>query len=158
MKKLVILLTLLWGMMAWAETTLVIEPLTGNELAQSIAQIGYVKFTDGMIRLYTHDGSLLAEQAISNVRKIVFQSSSPSDPTSLDNTDTQVCRIYPNPTAELLHIDAATAQSARIYDMSGHLLITSAVNDGQTTLDVSQLAPGNYLLVLGTEIMKIIKK
>ena len=158
MKKLVILLTLLIGMQAWAETTLVIERLAGEERTQAIAQIGYIKLTDGYVRLYTHDGSLLAEEPIANVRKIVFEKTEPGDPTSLDNTDARVCRIYPNPTAEQLHIDAATAQTARIYDMSGQLLISSAINDGQATLDVSQLAPGNYLLVLGTDIMKVIKK
>ena len=39
---------------SWAETALIIQPLTGNEQANALAQIGYVKVTPDSLFVFSH--------------------------------------------------------------------------------------------------------
>jgi hypothetical protein len=69
--------------------------------------------------------------------------------------------IYPNPVEEILTVECAVknVQNIEIYDLSGKL-IRSTLNNfaGTTKIDVGQLKSGSYLLKIGNQIQKFIKK
>lgn len=62
-----------------------------------------------------------------------------------------IARVYPNPVQNVLHIELNgnnNAERISLLDMSGRVVISQAVVSKATTLDMSGLAAGNYLLQL----------
>ena len=66
--------------------------------------------------------------------------------------------VYPNPTDDKIFIKgAANEQFIRVFDLNGSLLISEKTSS-LTEIDVENLSKGEYLLQIGTEVVKFIKK
>ena len=67
--------------------------------------------------------------------------------------------LYPNPTAGLVHIDAAEVQKVECYTMTGQIV---AVFNEKNDIDISQLATGVYMLRItlpqGVVMRKVVRK
>ncbi len=156
-KKLFLLLCTLWTLSPLsAETALIIQPLTGEEQANALAQIGYVKVTPDSLLVFSHGDFLLSKAAIKDIRHIRY--GEPNQPTSIDDVQSATtCRVYPNPTQDRLVIENAEVEKVYIFDLNGRLLQTANLQDGNATLNVSPLPQGEYLLLLNTQTVKFIK-
>ncbi len=67
--------------------------------------------------------------------------------------------IYPNPVVnDMLTITGATATMAMLYDLQGRLIAQTAIHDTNAQMNIAGLAAGTYLLTIGNETVKIIKK
>ncbi|MCR4812563.1 MAG: T9SS type A sorting domain-containing protein [Bacteroidales bacterium] len=77
----------------------------------------------------------------------------PEDPDSLsiNQSDTQSFKLYPNPTTGLVHIDIDG--EVAIYDLKGNKT-TMHLNPG--TLDLTGFTPGIYILQVGSLRQKVI--
>lgn len=77
----------------------------------------------------------------------------PEDPDSLsiNQSDTQSFKLYPNPTTGLVHIDIDG--EVAIYDLNGNKT-TMHLNPG--TLDLTGFTPGIYILQVGSLRQKVI--
>jgi hypothetical protein len=58
--------------------------------------------------------------------------------------------LYPNPTNGQLTIEAEEMMSVIVYDLVGQCLMQMPAEDGQITLDMSQLQNGVYLIKVST--------
>jgi myo-inositol-hexaphosphate 3-phosphohydrolase len=96
-------------------------------------------------------GNLLASEQINNIRKITF-SDLTSDAENVPSENAII--VYPNPTQDVLIIQGVQAQVLRVYDMQGKLVIT----ERGTQVHVSDLSNGIYLLQIGTQVVRFIKK
>lgn len=72
-----------------------------------------------------------------------------------------IFRVYPNPTADVVHFDVAgKITSVEVYDVAGKLV--KASKDGAKSLNVSALDNGSYVVKVQTETgfytQKVIKK
>ncbi len=77
----------------------------------------------------------------------------------VDNVTLPSFNVYPNPVVEgVLTITNAMATTAYLYDMQGRLITHAAIYDTAAQLNVSHLQAGTYLLTIGNETVKIIKK
>lgn len=67
--------------------------------------------------------------------------------------------VYPNPAENILNIMGLpdSPVEARLYDLQGHLLLQTVLQ-GNGQINVEQLSQGNYLLKIGTETLKLIRK
>lgn len=69
--------------------------------------------------------------------------------------------IFPNPTSDVLNIKTSAFENVTytMYDAQGKRVIQSALSAEQTPIQVSQLAPGSYSLILnnGTQNLKTFK-
>lgn len=79
------------------------------------------------------------------------------------STITDHLKVYPNPVHDNLTISFdKNISSVTIYNMVGQQVLTKAINANKTTLDVSSLSSGVYLVIVnsGSEIktLKVIKK
>lgn len=159
MKKIFsILPLLLCAAMAMAEDCLVLVPLSGDEQATAISEIGYLSFEGDNLVLFDQSGDELGRTPLGQVRKIVFADTTPSPKEGLTNAEVGI-RVYPNPTADWLTVDGADdRQTIRIYTLDGQLVSATAVQAGQATVNVSTLTRGDYLLQVGAEVVKFIKK
>ncbi len=71
-------------------------------------------------------------------------------PTTLtENESASHFSFYPNPATNKLHLEIPNLthpQQAEIYDAQGKLVFTQTINAKTTTLDISHLQPGSYIL------------
>ena len=151
MKLKFIFLCIIFCSLQTMATNLVIEPRSGTEKMQDIALIGKLVFVEDSIRLLDKEGIVLATEPIANVKKIYF-----ATPTNTDVNDTLVNTIlvYPNPTQDVLMIQGIESQTLRIYNLQGSLLQT----EWGDQISVSNLPDGTYLLQIGTQVVRFIKK
>ncbi len=158
MKRKLLTLSLLFVAIATiAETSLVIQPLSGNEQANAFARIGYVKVTQDSLFVFSHGDFLLSKIAIKDVRYIRY--GEPNEATSIDDVQAATtCRVYPNPTQDMLIIDNANCEKAYIFDLNGHLLQTTPIDGEHTLINVTSLPQGDYLLLLNNQTVKFIKQ
>lgn len=74
-----------------------------------------------------------------------------------------VFSYYPNPASNVVHFSAnETIKSIAVYNMLGQMIQSNSPNSKQPTIDISNLATGQYLFKVQTEsavkIVKIVKK
>ena len=153
MKHTFILICVILCSLQTMATNLVLEQRSGAEVLQDIAIIGQWVFVENTIQLLDKSGKILATEPIANVKKICF---APPTGTETDVNDTLVNTIivYPNPTQDILMIQGAESQMLRVYNLQGSLLQTEWGNQ----IAVSHLPVGTYLLQIGTQVVRFIKK
>lgn len=147
-----ILLVMLCCSMQLMATNLVLQKWDGAQQLQDIAVIGKWIFVEDDLQLLGHDGTILAQEPIKNIRKITLISS--EDLSATENITTPNIVIYPNPVQEILLVKGVESQVLRVFDLQGRLLKTE--NGVQVT--VSDLASGTYLLQVGTQVVRFIKQ
>jgi hypothetical protein len=150
MKHTFILICVILCSLQTMATNLVLVQSSGAEEMQDIAKIGKLLFEGKNIQLLDKEGNILATESIANVKKIYFA------PTSTDVNDTLVNTIfvYPNPTQDILMIQGAESQMLRVYNLQGSLLLTQWGNQ----ISVGNLPDGTYLLQIGTQVVRFIKR
>ena len=151
MKHIFILICVICCSLQTMATNLVLVQSSGAEEMQDIATIGKLVFVEDSIQLLDKSGDILATEPIANVKKICF-----APPTNTDVNDTLVNTIivYPNPTQDILMIQGAESQTLRVYNLQGSLLLTQWGNQ----ISVGNLPDGTYLLQIGTQVVRFIKK
>lgn len=147
-----ILLVMLCCSMQIPATNLVLQKWDGVQQLQDIATIGKWIFVEDDLQLLGHDGTILAQEPIKNIRKITLINS--EDLSATENITTPNIVIYPNPAQEILLVKGVESQMLRVFDLQGRLLKTE--NGVQVT--VSDLASGTYLLQVGTQVVRFIKQ
>ena len=152
MKHTFILICVILCSLQTMATNLVIEHLSGAEEMQDIARIGKLVFEGENIHLLDKSGNILATEPIANIKKIQFATNG----TNADVNDMVVHTIivYPNPTQDVLMIQGAESQTLRVYNLQGSLLLTQWGNQ----ISVGNLPDGTYLLQIGTQVVRFIKK
>jgi hypothetical protein len=78
----------------------------------------------------------------------------------VDNTNTAIVNIYPNPTDRLLNIQRPVGdlEGYTITDALGRLTLSGACKGIRQSIDVSTLDPGTYHLRLGHTVIKFIRR
>ena len=74
-----------------------------------------------------------------------------------DNSPSFEARIFPNPTSEVLNIRTSTFENVRytLYNAQGKLLIQEILSAEQTPIQVGQLAPGSYSIILNNQTQNL---
>ena len=153
MKHTFILICVILCSLQTMATNLVLEPRSGKEVSKDIAKIGKLVFVEGNIQLLDKYGNILATESIANVKKICFAPPTEID-TDVNDTFANTILVYPNPTQDILMIQGAESQMLRVYNLQGSLLQTEWGNQ----IAVSHLPVGTYLLQIGTQVVRFIKK
>ena len=153
MKHTFILICIILCSLQTMATNLVIEHRSGAEEMQDIARIGKLIFVEGNIQLLDKYGNILATESIANVKKICFAPPTEID-TDVNDTLVNTILVYPNPTQDVLMILGAESQTLRVYNLQGSLLLTQWGNQ----ISVGNLPDGIYLLQIGTQVVRFIKK
>ena len=104
------------------------------------------------IQLLDKSGNILATEPIANIKKIQFATNGTN--ADVNDTDVHTIIVYPNPTQDILMIQGAESQMLRVYTLQGSLLQTEWGNQ----IAVSHLPVGTYLLQIGTQVVRFIKK
>lgn len=142
-----------------AEKILSVQSIFGAEKQSAISLIGYITFESEQMLFYSKSGELLGYTRITDIGKITFNE---SNATSIDNIQPNVC-VYPIPAKDILVISGLEKnQSIHVYDLQGTLQNIQPIVGGNfeasTSVNVSGLKNGIYLLQVGTEVVKFIKQ
>ena len=151
MKKIFLFFAFVCSLQVMA-LNLVVEHRSGAELLQDIALIGKWVYVGDDLQLLDKAGNVLATEPLANIKKITFSVS--GSMTSVEDVQPSNIVVYPNPTQDVLMIQGVEAQALRVYDLQGRMLLQQ---EG-TQIGVSQLSEGTYLLQIGTQVVRFIKK
>ena len=76
----------------------------------------------------------------------------------IDATETLSLSVWPNPATDMVTLSGINANTtANLYDMRGSIVATFVVN-GETRLNLSNLAAGVYMLRVDNSVVKIVKE
>ena len=151
MKKIFLFFAFVCSLQVMA-LNLVVEHRSGAELLQDIALIGKWVYVGDDLQLLDKAGNVLATEPLANIKKITFSVS--GSMTSVEDVQPSNIVVYPNPTQDVLMIQGIEAQALRVYDLQGRMLLQA---EG-TQVGVGQLTEGTYLLQIGTQVVRFIKK
>jgi hypothetical protein len=151
MKKILLFFALVCSLQVMA-LDLVVEHRSGAELQQDISLIGKWVFVGEDLQLLDKQGNVLATEPLAGIKKITFALSGAQ--TATGNVEANTILVYPNPTHDVLMIQGIEAQTLRVYDLQGRMLLQQ---EG-TQVGVGHLAEGTYLLQIGTQVVRFIKK
>ena len=160
MKKLFLLSFALLSLSAFAALSLVVKPLSGKECITALGNIGKIVYSGDSIYVYDAAKTLVFSDLLAKIQHVRFSNEQPSNTAVEDlqsNNATQVL-VYPNPTQDLLHVKNAQVEVVRLYTISGALVHTEQVHNGEVQLNVSSCPAGSYLLLCGNEAFQIIKQ
>ena len=119
-RKFIILPLLFVTFTAVAETALIIQPLTGEEQAKSLAKIGYVKVKSDSLYIYSQFDDLLLKNAIRDIRYIYYGDKIET-PTSLESSDSN--EMQKNATIKVLENDKVLIKTPTgTYNIQGKKL------------------------------------
>ena len=158
MNRCFFILLLLANIAAMADHSLIINPIVGEEYNEMLSNIGYIKMTTDTLAVYSHTGVILSKNAIKDIQHIRYNKDLTYQSSIETSPNATLCRIYPNPTQDMLIIEHAGCEKAHIFDLSGRLLQTITITGEQTTVDVSYLPHGEYLILLNSQMAKFIKQ
>lgn len=150
MKKIILLFALVCSLQTMA-ISLVVEQHSGAQLLQDVAMIGKWVFEGDNLLLLDKADQVLAVESIANIKKITFSNEVPS---SVEDVAENTILVYPNPTHDVLMVQGVDSQVLRVYDMQGRLLKTEHGDQ----VGVSDLPDGPYLLQVGAQVVRFIKK
>ena len=131
---------------------LVVEHRSGADLLQDISLIGKWVFVGEDLQLLDKQGNTLATEPLAAIKRITFAPSGPQ--TATGNVKENTVLVYPNPTHDVLMIQGIEPQTLRVYDLQGRMLKA----ENGTQVSVGNLAEGTYLLQIGTQVVRFIKK
>ncbi|MBN2521867.1 MAG: T9SS type A sorting domain-containing protein [Bacteroidales bacterium] len=75
-----------------------------------------------------------------------------------ENQNETVFRIFPNPVSGILTIESIEGTSVRLYDQTGSLIWNKILKDNETSIDVSNLPSGLYILAVSNGIHSSVQK
>lgn len=96
-----------------------------------------------------------AYKADNEWKKFKIQSEST---TSCNPVENSTCKIYPTHTEGTVFVVAHNAAKAIIYNMYGQTVKTVEIEQGENSIDISEQPAGSYIVRIGENIFKIIKK
>lgn len=161
MKKIIVLTFALMSVSAFAALSLVVKPLSGKECISALSQIGKIAYLGDSIYVYDAAKTLVFGDLLVNVQHVRFFDEQPSTPTGvedLQNNNLTQLVVYPNPTQDVLYVKNAQKEVVRLYTISGALVHTEQVQNGEVQLNVSSCPAGSYLLLCGNEAFQVIKQ
>ena len=152
MKKL--FLTVLMSLMA---CTAFSQDVAFNIVKNDGTTAQYVMSSDAKIyysdtQLFLDSNGETVSYNLSDLRKAYF-----SAPQNTEETNNQQLAIYPNPAKDVLNINnLADNQEVTIYSISGSVM-KKVIASGDTSIDISELRPGMYVVNAGNLFSKFIK-
>ncbi len=145
---------------SYAETSLTIRPISGNEVYSVLSRIGKVVYSDESLIVYDSADNIIYRASFNQVQHLRYGDDiNPGDGTGVESApQTMQVVAYPNPTADILNVKNAEGNVIRIYSFEGRLVQTVAVVEGRATINMSVYSAGTYILVSGSQAFNVIKK
>lgn len=153
-KTLIGVFSLLSCYFANADTILSVEYNDGNNSKEQMEKLSKIAFDkSGNMTFVYNNGDTKDFGILSNTQKIIFSEGVLANVD--DRSSASSIHVFPNPTEETIKVvGLADGESVKIYNLVGTLVLVSQASE----INVSHLADGQYLVVVGNSIIKLIKR
>jgi hypothetical protein len=147
---------LVTGSMGVQAQNLIIKTKDGT-LTKSLETLKRFNFSNNSLLINYLSGPV-ETYSLDNISKLTFK----SVVTGVDNlsmTGSEIMKVYPNPVSDVVYIQNApeTDFTVSIYRMNGVLVLTTKLDAGAKSIDVSYLSSGLYLLNVNSRTFKFVK-
>lgn len=134
--------------------SMLIETLDGTTHAELLSNVRNLHFAADQLIVQLNSGQTNAF-ALTGLRKIHFDTS-----TGLANQNAEKLALIPNPANNALTVSGLPAgnQTLYIYRPDGALILTKEITGNSTTLEISHLNSGLYLVRVAGFTTKFLKK
>ncbi len=160
MKKLLsisLFLGLILGQLLASDSSeMIVISSDNSETAYVISNIEKITFNSGVMTV--HNSSSDSDHTLLTTRKIVFSLVETSDENT-EKEDSNI-KVYPNPVVNTIYINGNIEdKTVSIYSISGNKYKTNTNSyNGTTSINVSDLTTGIYILQIGNQSVKFTKK
>lgn len=114
---------------------------------------------NGLVTALTPGTAVITAQSLDSKFRHPTCTVTVSEKSGIENVSAAtVVSAWPNPFTDYIIVETSEAAIAEVYNIQGSLLIRTEVATGQNRIDTSALAPGIYLVRVGTETVKMIRK
>jgi len=153
-KTLIGVFSLLSCYFANADTILSVEYNDGNNSKEQMEKLSKIAFDkSGNMTFVYNNGDTKDFGILSNTQKIIFSEGVLANVD--DRSSASSIHVFPNPTEETIKVvGLADGESVKIYNLVETLVLVSQSSE----INVSHLADGQYLVVVGNSIIKLIKR
>lgn len=158
-KFLLLCVSLCITLSVFSQDNIYVYVLSGENYKAALSEIGVMTIKEGMLRLFSYDGTKLAERNLEDVKKITFKEDGSTD--IIENTIEKEVSLnaYPNPTQNALFLSGLKeGESINIFSTDGQLIRKLIATGENMQIEVSSLKNGIYLLQSGLSIIKFIKE
>jgi len=137
--------------------SMVIKTKDGTESTKLLDSIQNFTFSNGTLLLKFITGST-GSYGVSTISKLYFESV-PTGIADVTSKATGTITIYPNPVGNSINIQNLPGGTSivHIYRMDGVMVLYTQVSSSSTSIDVSNLETGLYLLKVNEQVLKFIK-
>lgn len=159
MKRMLVflLLTLLKVGVLCSQTIMIVDIIDGVEQNIELSTASKISFqTDSIVILPRTGDATTMIYAITDIRKLAFDG---SIVTGLDTVEQPRVTIYPNPVSDYFMINGIQKGNLplKVFSLNGRVVIRGRYRYG-SRVDVSSLASGLYLIQVGGDNCKFVKK
>lgn len=153
MKKLFLTVLMSLGFLSAVlaqEVTFTIMKNDGTTVDHVMSSDAKIYYSD--TQLFFDDNGTTVSYNLSDLRKAYFSASQ-----DVEEIENQQLAIYPNPAKDILNIkNLADNQEVTIYSINGAVFMKT-IASGDTTINISELRPGMYVVSAGNLVSKFIK-
>ena len=146
---------------SYAETSLIIRSISGDEVYSVLSRIGKVVYSGEFLIVYDSVDNIIYRAQFDQVQHLRYGNgdNSGGGPVGVELApQTMQVVAYPNPIADILNVNNADGDCVRLYSVDGRLLEIVQLNDGSVSIDMSDYSAGTYVLVSGNRVFNVIKR
>ena len=125
---------------------------TENASAAGEQTIRSIVLCKGWLYFVSPSGDVIMQERISDVRTIVFSEKQVA--TDITEAHADGVSLYPNPAQNVLYIQSEEPSDYHFFDIEGKCMFSGK----GSTIDVSTLKIGTYLLQINNQTFKFIKQ
>lgn len=124
----------------------------------SVTADGKLSFASGNLIITESSGAAPVPIALQTVRKVTFDSTDGATEVTEERAVTEEIKVFPNPTSEFVVLEYAGNEQLHvaIFNTRGNQVVHGFYASG-ARIDLSQLAPGVYVLVVRNQTFKLVK-
>lgn len=159
MKQKYLFALLLGAVATSAQADWVVLEKDGSATTAATGQVKRITFRDGMMITLLHDGTQ-TENAIADVRKCYF-GDAPDAPVetaieALGTDDNTACRFHTD--GHTLTVSGAAGHTLLVRSVDGRTLKTLRPDASNAVVNLSDLPAGTYVVTVGTQTLKLLKR
>lgn len=139
---------------AIGQTTVTVRTTGNTTQSHSFNQSGGIYFNNGQMEIRSDHNTSAATYATAEVKSLRFSGNS-----AIESADKPThLKVSPNPAKETVTIEGIgkEPQTLTLYTINGNKVMCRECTDG-STLDISSLPQGIYIVKTGTNTAKIVK-
>lgn len=150
---------LLAAFSAFADTEnpmyMVVSLTSGSLKVVNVDAVDKITFESSVFKATDKKGATVVETSLQSLYAIEFNESGVS---GAETVTSESLKIIYDPQSVILQVRGGKGCKLYIYDLTGRLMLTAPLTNEDTTLDVSQLMKGNYIVNVSDVTLKISKK